>query len=278
VTVVLVDTHIALWALGEPGRLTDLERSLLVDPTIDRCLSPISIWEEAIKREAGRLRAPRGLTVVVASQFPMLAITAALVEQAVELPKHHLDPFDRVLIAHALSDDIENTDAGRRIRVLRSALGDAGLRLTREPSRRCRPRLRRRLPGPSWERKQVGLEKTRPRGFAPQPRFAVVPEEQPAILERRVSIEERGERKVRAALRQMGDDPSPRHGQRFVVLAGGAGILREPANPPRARDGRLDPALARVDERKPDVIAVCKRAERSPLEAIEEFHVGQRSS
>lgn len=106
-TVVLVDTHIALWALGEPGRLTDLERSLLLDPTVDRCLSPISVWEAAIKREAGRLQAPRGLTAALAAEFRMLAITAALLEQAAELPKHHLDPFDRVLIAHALQDDLE---------------------------------------------------------------------------------------------------------------------------------------------------------------------------
>jgi PIN domain nuclease of toxin-antitoxin system len=106
-TVVLVDTHIALWALGEPDRLTDAERSLLVDPTVDRCLSPISVWEAAIKREAGRLRAPRGLAAVLAGEFRMLPITADLLEQAAELPKHHLDPFDRVLIAHALHDDLE---------------------------------------------------------------------------------------------------------------------------------------------------------------------------
>ncbi|MBV9005227.1 MAG: type II toxin-antitoxin system VapC family toxin [Solirubrobacterales bacterium] len=106
-SVVLVDTHVALWALGEPQRLTDPERSMLIDPTIDRCLSPISIWEAAIKREAGRLRAPRNLTALLAAEFRMLAITAALLEQAAELPKHHMDPFDRVLIAHALSDDLE---------------------------------------------------------------------------------------------------------------------------------------------------------------------------
>jgi PIN domain nuclease of toxin-antitoxin system len=55
VSGVLVDTHIALWALGDPARLTDTERALLVDSSVDRCLSPISIWEAAIKREAGRL-------------------------------------------------------------------------------------------------------------------------------------------------------------------------------------------------------------------------------
>lgn len=106
-TAVLVDTHIALWALGEPDRLTDFERSLLVDPTVDRCLSPVSVWEAAIKRQAGRLRAPKGLAAVLAANFRMLAITATLLEQAAELPKHHLDAFDRVLIAHALHDDLE---------------------------------------------------------------------------------------------------------------------------------------------------------------------------
>lgn len=106
-TALLVDTHIALWALGEPWRLTDAERSLLVDQTVDRCLSPISVWEAAIKREAGRLRAPRRLTDALAAEFQMLAITAALLEQAAELPQHHHDPFDRVLIAHALHDDLE---------------------------------------------------------------------------------------------------------------------------------------------------------------------------
>jgi PIN domain nuclease of toxin-antitoxin system len=106
-SAVLVDTHVALWALGEPERLTNSERSLLVDPATDRCLSPISIWEAAINREAGRLRAPRNLTALLATEFRLLPVTAALLEQAAELPRHHVDPFDRVLIAHALRDDLE---------------------------------------------------------------------------------------------------------------------------------------------------------------------------
>lgn len=105
-TVLLVDTHIALWALGDPGRLDDVERALLLDPRIDRCLSPVSVWEAAIKREAGRLRAPRNLTAAFAAEFRLLEITASLLEAAAGLPRHHDDPFDRVLIAHALGDDI----------------------------------------------------------------------------------------------------------------------------------------------------------------------------
>lgn len=105
-SAVLVDTHIALWALGDPDRLIDAERAILLDPTIDRCLSPISIWEAAIKREAGRLRAPRQLAVILASEFRMLEISATLLKAAAELPHHHNDPFDRVLIAHALQEDL----------------------------------------------------------------------------------------------------------------------------------------------------------------------------
>jgi PIN domain nuclease of toxin-antitoxin system len=106
VSGVLVDTHIALWALGEPGRLSDDERALLVDPSVDRRLSAVSIWEAAIKREAGRLRAPHNLAALLAAEFRMLDVTASLLEAAAELPRHHADPFDRVLIAHALDADL----------------------------------------------------------------------------------------------------------------------------------------------------------------------------
>jgi PIN domain nuclease of toxin-antitoxin system len=106
VSVVLVDTHIALWALGDPERLSDAERAILIDPAIDRCLSPMSVWEAAIKRQAGRLRAPRNLSTVLAGEFRLLEVSAALLEAAADLPRHHGDPFDRVLIAHALQDDL----------------------------------------------------------------------------------------------------------------------------------------------------------------------------
>jgi PIN domain nuclease of toxin-antitoxin system len=106
VSAVLVDTHIALWALGDPTRLSARERALLVDPAVERCLSPMSVWEAAIKREAGRLRAPRNLSAVFAAEFRLLHVSAQLLEVAAELPRHHGDPFDRVLIAHALQDDL----------------------------------------------------------------------------------------------------------------------------------------------------------------------------
>jgi len=106
VTALLVDTHVALWALGDTARLTEHERELLTDTSVERLLSPISVWEAAIKREAGRLRAPSSLAAVLAAEFRMLDIDAQLLEQAAQLPAHHGDPFDRVLVAHAIRDDL----------------------------------------------------------------------------------------------------------------------------------------------------------------------------
>ena len=89
---VLVDTRIAVWALGVPAQPTAEERALLIDRAVDRCLSPMSVWEAAIKREAGRLCAPRNLSAMLAAEFRMLEISAALLEAAAELPRHHADP------------------------------------------------------------------------------------------------------------------------------------------------------------------------------------------
>ena len=49
----------------------------------------MSIWEAAIKREAGRLRAPRNLAAILGAQFRMLDVTASLLEAAARLPRHH---------------------------------------------------------------------------------------------------------------------------------------------------------------------------------------------
>jgi PIN domain nuclease of toxin-antitoxin system len=106
VSALLVDTHIALWALGDPERLTADERALLTDTAVERCMSPMSVWEAAIKREAGRLRAPRNLSAVLAAEFRILELSPSLLETAAELPRHHADPFDRVLVAHALRDEL----------------------------------------------------------------------------------------------------------------------------------------------------------------------------
>lgn len=97
----LLDTHAFLWAVSAPAKLEAstaraIERAQLV------CVSAASIWEVGIKRAAGRLRAPWPLDDVVArSGFTMLDITMDHATAAADLPLHHADPFDRMLIAQA---------------------------------------------------------------------------------------------------------------------------------------------------------------------------------
>jgi PIN domain nuclease of toxin-antitoxin system len=124
VTAILVDTHIALWALGDTRQLTPRERELLTDVSLRRCLSPMSVWEASIKRQAGRLRAPRALATVLAAEFTMLTVDPELLEASAELPRHHGDPFDRVLVAHAIRDDLE-------VLTRDSVFGAYGVRLAR---------------------------------------------------------------------------------------------------------------------------------------------------
>jgi PIN domain nuclease of toxin-antitoxin system len=107
VSRLLVDTHIALWSLGQPERLSTREVQLLSDPRNEHWISPVSVWEAAIKRESGKLDAPANLATALAADYPMLATDAKLFEAAGELPAHHRDPFDRVLVAHALRDGLE---------------------------------------------------------------------------------------------------------------------------------------------------------------------------
>ncbi|MGI8875983.1 MAG: type II toxin-antitoxin system VapC family toxin [Egibacteraceae bacterium] len=104
-TRVLLDTQVVLWALQNPRRLHG-RRSLLEDPMVTRLLSAAVVWEVAIKAGLGRLDlampvgdwARRAATDLVAERLPITDEHAAGVA---DLPPHHRDPFDRLLIAQA---------------------------------------------------------------------------------------------------------------------------------------------------------------------------------
>jgi PIN domain nuclease of toxin-antitoxin system len=98
----LLDTHALLWALGDPGELKDEARSAIVDPDNDVLVSAASIWEIAIKGALGKVRAPDDLShQIAASHFEELRITVEHTLTAGALPRHHADPFDRLLVAQA---------------------------------------------------------------------------------------------------------------------------------------------------------------------------------
>ncbi len=104
----LLDTHILLWALGQPRKLSKLVRQQIEDAENEVFYSPASIWEIAIKNTLGRsdFRAEPEAVVhaLHESGFAELPIRAHHAVAMVALPAIHKDPFDRMLIAQARSE------------------------------------------------------------------------------------------------------------------------------------------------------------------------------
>jgi PIN domain nuclease of toxin-antitoxin system len=101
----LLDTHLLLWAAGEPRRLSKAARTLIGNPDNELLFSAASLWEVAIKRRLGRddfkvdarlLR--RGLLDNGYSELPIISDHVVATES---LPLLHRDPFDRILVAQA---------------------------------------------------------------------------------------------------------------------------------------------------------------------------------
>jgi PIN domain nuclease of toxin-antitoxin system len=105
----LLDSHTLLWAAFSSPALSRLARDAIADPNNAKFVSPISIFELEHKRAAGKLPfpAPRSWERALASAgFALLPITASAAALAPALPNHHKDPWDRLLIAQAMGDDL----------------------------------------------------------------------------------------------------------------------------------------------------------------------------
>ena len=102
----LLDTHVWLWMLGDPERIRpDLVAELRANQT-RLLLSAASSWEIAVKWAVGRLSLPEPPATYVPSRMQRtnvepLAVTHSHALQVATLPRHHRDPFDRLLIAQA---------------------------------------------------------------------------------------------------------------------------------------------------------------------------------
>lgn len=107
---VLLDTHLLLWAAADAAELPSSARSIIQDPAYTLLFSVVSLWEIVIKRGLDRddfqvdphvLR--RNL---LDSGYVELPITSAHVLSVEQLPAVHRDPFDRLLIAQAISEGV----------------------------------------------------------------------------------------------------------------------------------------------------------------------------
>ncbi|MDQ2847027.1 MAG: type II toxin-antitoxin system VapC family toxin [Actinomycetota bacterium] len=107
----LVDTHVWLWLQADPERLPDTVRDLVEDRRVELLLSAASAWEIAIKYRIGKLPLPQDPVTYVPDRMRRSGTTTLSVQHAhvlrvSELPDHHRDPFDRLLVAQAQILDV----------------------------------------------------------------------------------------------------------------------------------------------------------------------------
>jgi PIN domain nuclease of toxin-antitoxin system len=104
----LLDTHVALWAITDSPRLSDAARALLIDPANEVWVSAVSVWEIAIKHGLGRGDMPvsgeQALGYFRQAGYRLLAISPDHAAAVGGLPPLHADPFDRLLVAQALTE------------------------------------------------------------------------------------------------------------------------------------------------------------------------------
>jgi len=102
----LLDTHVALWAITDSPKLSQKARDLLLSPKTTVWVSAANIWEIAIKYSLGRGDMPVSSQDAVRyfqeSGYRFLAVETEHAIAVHELPAHHQDPFDRMLVAQAL--------------------------------------------------------------------------------------------------------------------------------------------------------------------------------
>ena len=106
----LLDTHLLLWAAGDPGRLSSKAQNLLGDPDTELMFSTASIWEIVIKNALGRddFRVdPQQLRDgLIQNDYSELEIRSEHALAIGSLPPIHKDPFDRILIAQAQVENV----------------------------------------------------------------------------------------------------------------------------------------------------------------------------
>ena len=102
----LLDTHALLWALADPDKLPRRVAEAVASPRNSVYVSAASTWELAIKAGLGRIALPFAdlESMTRETGFAELAVTIAHTVRVRDLPHHHRDPFDRLLVAQAIEE------------------------------------------------------------------------------------------------------------------------------------------------------------------------------
>ena len=114
----LLDTHVLLWTLNDDPTLSPLARAAITDGRNVVFVSAATAWEITIKKALGKLRAPTGdyLHELHRHRFTPLDITTEHALAVENLPPHHADPFDRMLVAQAQVEKLTLVTRDERLR------------------------------------------------------------------------------------------------------------------------------------------------------------------
>ena len=103
----LLDSHVVVWWLTSPERLSEETRAMISSPDNEILFSAASAWELGLKAARGKLRLPDGyVDCLLGDGVTELPVSIAHAVRAMRLPAIHGDPFDRLLVAQALEDEL----------------------------------------------------------------------------------------------------------------------------------------------------------------------------
>jgi PIN domain nuclease of toxin-antitoxin system len=116
----LLDTHVFLWYITNDGRLSGEAASAITEASNDVYLSVVSVWETLVKYQLGRLNLPAPADQYLQQRQEQhgvlsLPLEAAAAARLLELPSHHRDPFDRMLVCQAVHHDLTLVTADDQI-------------------------------------------------------------------------------------------------------------------------------------------------------------------
>lgn len=116
----LLDTHVWLWLGSTPERIASATLQQLADRSNSLCLSAASTWEIAIKYRLGKLPLPEppGLFIparLLRDQIRIVPVDVLHTTRVADLPDHHSDPFDRMLVAQAQHEGLTFVTADRKL-------------------------------------------------------------------------------------------------------------------------------------------------------------------
>lgn len=128
--IVLLDTHVLLWMIAEPHKFGRKARVLLESSDVQLRLSTVSLFEIAVKYSLKKLLLPQGPETYLPRYLDQMGVIDLAVDRyhafrVSQLPWHHRDPFDRLILAQAQVEELPIVTADEQLMDYRVAIVDA---------------------------------------------------------------------------------------------------------------------------------------------------------